>query len=312
MEKNTKEMLNFLKKHNKFIRYTEENLQENNISYQIIGFGFKGSEILKQLKSQGFKNLIDNPSEKEILKSLDVTFVCGNLGTGLDKNILKILQNLNTLSIGLLITPFKVEFERFKSSKSEINKLKKKIDTLIVVDKNEFLSDELNMSQLLELVTHSIVLTIANIINSINRPSLVNLDYPDLIGIFRKQGLVNVKVSLKKINNSQSHDQFNIQLNKFDKGTNIWVHIIGCNQLTLDNLSDNIDALGSNPNIMWSVRINKNLKDNVLVMQIFTSNKVNNKMIPQSKIKSDLNASKIFFSEPTLSVAEFRKEMEKW
>jgi len=155
------------------------------------GLGSGGdSEVGRQAAEESRERI------KEELQGADMVFLTcgegGGTGTGASPLIAELTKEMGILTIAVVTRPFEFEGTRRKISADDgINKLKEKVDTLIVVPNQKILQVIDKKTSILEAfkkideVLHQGVKGIAELITT---PGLINVDFADVKSIMSNAG----------------------------------------------------------------------------------------------------------------------------
>jgi len=133
---------------------------------------------------------------EEVLKGADMVFITagkgGGTGTGAAPIIAEVAKNLGALTIGVVTRPFAFEGRR-RSNQAEqgIQRLKEKVDTLIVIPNERLLaiSDErTSIIDAFKLADEVLLQGVQGITDLINVPGLINTDFADVKMVMNNAG----------------------------------------------------------------------------------------------------------------------------
>jgi len=133
---------------------------------------------------------------EEVLKGADMVFITagkgGGTGTGAAPVIAEIARSLGALTIGVVTRPFDFEGRR-RSVQAEqgIQRLKEKVDTLIVIPNERLLSladASTTMVDAFKMADEVLLQGVQGITDLINVPGLVNTDFADVKMIMSNAG----------------------------------------------------------------------------------------------------------------------------
>ena len=133
---------------------------------------------------------------EEIVKGTDMVFITagkgGGTGTGAAPVIAEIAKGLGTLTIGVVTRPFSFEGRR-RSVQAEqgIQKLKDKVDTLIVIPNDRLLTvsnDKTSVLGAFKMADEVLLQGVSGITNLITTPGLINTDFADVKMIMANAG----------------------------------------------------------------------------------------------------------------------------
>src|SRR5262245_1294547 len=133
---------------------------------------------------------------EEIVKGTDMVFITagkgGGTGTGAAPVIAEIAKGLGALTIGVVTRPFSFEGRR-RSVQAEqgIQKLKDKVDTLIVIPNDRLLTvsnDKTSVLGAFKMADEVLLQGVSGITNLITTPGLINTDFADVKMIMSNAG----------------------------------------------------------------------------------------------------------------------------
>jgi cell division protein FtsZ len=133
---------------------------------------------------------------EEIIKGSDMVFITagkgGGTGTGAAPVIAEIAKNLGALTIGVVTRPFSFEGRR-RSLQAEtgIQKLKEKVDTLIVIPNDRLLTvanEKTSFLNAFKMADEVLLQGVSGITNLITTPGLINTDFADVKMILANSG----------------------------------------------------------------------------------------------------------------------------
>ncbi len=133
---------------------------------------------------------------EEVLKGADMVFITagkgGGTGTGAAPVIAEIAKGLGALTIGVVTRPFDFEGRR-RSVQAEqgIQRLKEKVDTLIVIPNERLLSladAQTTMVDAFRMADEVLLQGVQGITDLINVPGLVNTDFADVKMVMNNAG----------------------------------------------------------------------------------------------------------------------------
>jgi cell division protein FtsZ len=132
----------------------------------------------------------------EILAGSDMVFITagegGGTGTGASPLIAEIAKEAGALTIGVVTRPFKFEGRRRSTQAEEgVNRLKEKVDTLIVVPNDRLLQVSERDTSVLEafrMADDVLLQGVQGITDLIMTPGLINLDFADVRTVMQDAG----------------------------------------------------------------------------------------------------------------------------
>ncbi|MDX1663075.1 MAG: cell division protein FtsZ [Candidatus Promineifilaceae bacterium] len=132
----------------------------------------------------------------EVLKGSDMVFVTagmgGGTGTGAAPTIAKVAREQGALTIGVVTKPFMFEgSQRGRAAEQGIEKLKKHVDTLIVIPNDRLLEltdKRVSLTESFQMADDVLRQGIQGITELITVPGLINLDFADVRAIMAEGG----------------------------------------------------------------------------------------------------------------------------
>ena len=133
---------------------------------------------------------------EEVLKGADMVFITagkgGGTGTGAAPVIAEVAKNLGALTIGVVTRPFAFEGRR-RSNQAElgIQRLKEKVDTLIVIPNERLLAiadERTSMVDAFKMADEVLRQGVSGITDLINVPGIINTDFADVKMVMSNAG----------------------------------------------------------------------------------------------------------------------------
>lgn len=133
---------------------------------------------------------------EEVLKGADMVFITagkgGGTGTGAAPVIAEAAKNLGALTIGVVTRPFAFEGRR-RSVQAEqgIQRLKEKVDTLIIIPNERLLTVSDNKTSMIDafkMADEVLLQGVQGITDLINVPGLINTDFADVRMVMNNAG----------------------------------------------------------------------------------------------------------------------------
>jgi cell division protein FtsZ len=133
---------------------------------------------------------------EEVLKGADMVFITagkgGGTGTGGAPVVAEIAKSIGALTIGVVTRPFSFEGRRRAvQAESGIQKLKEKVDTLIVIPNDRLLTvsnDKTSMVNAFKMADEVLLQGVQGITDLITTPGLINTDFADVKMIMSNAG----------------------------------------------------------------------------------------------------------------------------
>ena len=133
---------------------------------------------------------------EELINGSDMVFITagegGGTGTGAAPVVAEISKSLGALTIGVVTRPFQFEGRRRSvQADNGIQRLKEKVDTLIVIPNDRLLSvanDKTSLINAFKMADEILLQGVAGITNLITTPGLINTDFADVKMILTNAG----------------------------------------------------------------------------------------------------------------------------
>jgi len=250
-----------------------------------------GKSLTSGLGAGGDPNIGERATEmaqgtlKDVLDDADLVFVTagmgGGTGTGAAPVISKIAKDQGAIVVGMVSTPFNVERARTVKAEEGLERLREEADSIIVLDNNRLLDyvPNLPIGKAFSVMDQIIAETVKGISETITQPSLINLDYADMMSIMNQGGVAVMLVGETQdknkteevVKDAMNHPLLDVDYRGASGGL---VHITGGPDLTLqesEGIAQSItDRLDASANVIWGARIQDEYKGKVRVMAIMT------------------------------------------
>jgi cell division protein FtsZ len=133
---------------------------------------------------------------EEIVKGTDMVFITagkgGGTGTGAAPIVAEIAKGMGALTIGVVTRPFSFEGRRRSvQAESGIQKLKEKVDTMIVIPNDRLLTvanEKTSVLGAFKMADEVLLQGVSGITNLITTPGLINTDFADVKMIMANAG----------------------------------------------------------------------------------------------------------------------------
>ncbi len=250
-----------------------------------------GRSITRGLGAGGYPEMGRKAAEmargvfEEILKDANMVFVCagmgGGTGTGAAPVIAEVAKQQGAIVISMATMPFLVERARLKKAAEGLEELRKYSDTVIVLDNNKLLEyvPNLPLEQAFSVMDQLIAETIKGITETINKPSMMNIDFADVKAVMENGGVAVMLVGESK-SQTKAKDVVRDCLNHpllevdFRGAKGALIHIAGGPDLTIKEAEEIVRELtfeiDTNANVIWGARIEPELEGMVRVLAIMT------------------------------------------
>jgi len=238
---------------------------------------------------------------EELLQGADLVFITagmgGGTGTGASPIVAEIAKKQNAIVVGMVSTPFNVERARLIKADEGLDKLRKKADSVVVLDNNKLLEfvPNLPIDQAFSVMDQLIAETVKGITETITLPSLINLDYADVRTIMESGGLsvmlwgeadmdAGVDAIVKEALN---HPLLNVD---YTGANGALIHITGGPNMTLkyvQEVAEKLTAdLDTHANVILGARVLPEFENKCRVMAIMTGVQSPNILGPSTGVQS--------------------------
>ncbi|MGL4252375.1 MAG: cell division protein FtsZ [Metamycoplasmataceae bacterium] len=245
----------------------------------------------------------------------------GGTGTGASPIIARIAKEMDILTIAIVTTPFCFE-GRDINSKKGIEELKKTVDSLIIVSNNKLLENysEISFEDSFTMADKILKNTVQILTDIILKPSYINLDFADVCSIIKEKENAYIwqgratgknkaeKAVMKAINS-------NMLENSINDSTDAIVNITGGSDVSLKEvnfiMSKIKEQTNENINIIFGIRKDANIKNEIHVSIIATSGKANYKSVDNEVDDSSDTLEGNFNSKNNNNEIEFDQEFSQ-
>jgi len=143
---------------------------------------------------------------KALVEGADMVFVTcgmgGGTGTGAAPVVAGIAKQLGILTVGVVTKPFRFEAKtRMTNALNGIERLKKNVDTLIVIPNDrllEIVDRRTSMPEALKKADEVLQQSVQGITDLINMPALINLDFADVQTVMTEKGIAHIGIGEAK------------------------------------------------------------------------------------------------------------------
>lgn len=266
------------------------------------GRGAGGNPEIGQTAAEEDKDVIKNA-----LSGANMVFITagmgGGTGTGSAPVVAKIARELGALTVCVVTTPFAFEGKpRMKTALEGIEKLRKEVDSLIVVPNQKLIDMATKKMTFVESFAEADEVLrqgVQGISDIVTKPGYVNTDFADVSAAMKDQGdaLLGIGVASgenraveaanKAINNPLLDDT------SIDHAKNILVNITGSQNVLIEEIESIMDIIRAsadeNANIFWGQVADDNMGENLSVTVIATGFR---KALEEQKAKEDAEIEK--------------------
>lgn len=250
-----------------------------------------GKELTRGLGCGGFPEKGEEAAKESVneirkaLEGADMVFVCagmgGGTGTGSAPVVARIAKELGAIVIGTVTMPFEVERARIDKAEIGLRKLREHADTVIVIDNNRLVkvAGNLPVKQAFAVANEIVATMIRGIVETIAKPSLVNLDFADVKAIMSNGGVAAIGIGMSNTKNrveeavqaALSNPLLDIN---YEGATGALVHVAGGPDMTLEEVNRAVSmvtaSMDANANVIFGARIDDELKGQLMIMTIIT------------------------------------------
>ena len=222
---------------------------------------------------------------EEVLKGADMVFITagkgGGTGTGASPVIAEVAKNLGALTIGIVTRPFEFEGRhRAVQADAGIQKLKDKVDTLIIIPNERLLAlgdPKTTMVDAFKMADEVLMHGVQGITDLINVPGLINTDFADVRMVMNNAGSAIMGIGVAsgegRALNAARHAITSPLLEASIEGARgVLLNIAGGSNLGLLEVNEAASAIASvahpDANIIFGSVIDETLGDQVRVTVI--------------------------------------------
>ncbi|HOW29505.1 MAG TPA: cell division protein FtsZ [archaeon] len=222
---------------------------------------------------------------KTVLKDADMVFVTcglgGGTGTGAISEVAKIVKEKKALCIGVVTLPFAVEGkQRIENALSGLEKLKKEVDTLIIIPNDKILeiAPDLPLQIAFQEVDKILTQSVKGIIELVTKAGIINLDFADLRTILTNGGLAMIGVgesathknnndsrAIEAVENALTSPLLDIEIGNATKAL---VNVLGGQDMTLKEAELIVETVASrispDAHIIWGAMVDDDVPRNTI------------------------------------------------
>lgn len=248
-----------------------------------------GQSLTKGLGCGGYPEVgqkaaeIDKQKIESMLEGAELVFITagmgGGTGTGGAPVVAQIAKDMGACVVGMVTFPFALERARMKKALWGISLLRKHADTVILIDNNKLVSyvPNLPINKAFALADEIVSNAVMGISDTIQYPSLINIDFADIKSLLGNRGLGMISIGEGKgankveevVENTLNNPLLDVEYNGANAAL---VHISGGNALTLGDataIGEGISRhLSDDAEILWGARVNPKLGSSYLVTAV--------------------------------------------
>src|SRR5687767_9502746 len=222
---------------------------------------------------------------EEVLKGADMVFITsgegGGTGTGGAPVVAEIAKAIGAVTIGVVTRPFAFEGRRRAvQADSGIQKLKEKVDTLIVIPNDRLLTvanDKTSMVNAFKMADEVLLQGVQGITSLITTPGLVNTDFADVKMIMQNAGSAIMGIGTasgdgRAVTAARLAITSPLLENSIEGAKGVLLNIAGGTDLGLFEVNDAAEAIHQvahpDANIIWGQVVDDTMGDEVRVTVI--------------------------------------------
>ncbi len=207
----------------------------------------------------------------------------GGTGTGAAPVVARVARECGCLTIAVVTKPFSFEGKkRSLNCEAGLSELRENVDMLIVIPNAKLLQampEKTPVVEAFKLADDYLKQGICGIVDLINTPSLINLDFADLVTVVKNQGIAHIGRGMAEGENrviEAVRMAVSGQLldTTIEGAKNVIIYISGGNDLTMDQIDDAVElvkrVVDDNANIIFGANIDSKLDGKVDITLIAT------------------------------------------
>ncbi|HLD85298.1 MAG TPA: cell division protein FtsZ [archaeon] len=223
---------------------------------------------------------------KKVLEGADLVFVTcgmgGGTGTGAAPVVSEIAKREGALVVGIVTLPFSMEGRhRSNNAKSGIEKMKKMVDTLIIIPNDKLLEivPDVSIATAFKVADEILVNAVKGITEIITKPGLVNRDFADIRAIMNGGGIAMIGMgdsdgenrAIEAVERALNNQLLDVDIN----GANgALINVSGGEDMTIRDCQKIVESvatrLSPEAKIIWGAQVLKELGESIRTMLIIT------------------------------------------
>jgi len=223
---------------------------------------------------------------KKVLEGADLVFVTcgmgGGTGTGAAPVVSEIAKREGALVVGIVTLPFSMEGRhRSNNAKSGIEKMKKMVDTLIIIPNDKLLEivPDVSIATAFKVADEILVNAVKGITEIITKPGLVNRDFADIRAIMNGGGIAMIGMgdsdgenrAIEAVERALNNPLLDVDIN----GANgALINVSGGEDMTIRDCQKIVESvatrLSPEAKIIWGAQVSKELGESIRTMLIIT------------------------------------------
>ncbi|MDD7543595.1 MAG: cell division protein FtsZ [Peptoniphilaceae bacterium] len=288
-----------------------------------------GTKLTRGLGSGGNPEVGEKAAEEskneiaELLQGTDMVFITagmgGGTGTGAAPIVAETARSMGILTVGVVTKPFGFEGrKRQTQAENGIEKLKDKVDTLIVIPNDRLLQVAERRTSMVEafgMADQVLMNGIQGISDLIAVPNLINLDFADVESIMKNQGIAHMGIGTasgenRAVNAAKAAVKSPLLETSIDGAKAVLVNITAAD-LGIFEVNESLElireAVDSDANIIFGAGVNKDAGDELMITVIatgFDNRKLNARDDEDSRTEDAKEADK----KDDLDIPEFLRK----
>jgi len=208
----------------------------------------------------------------------------GGTGTGASPIIARESRNNGALTVAVVTKPFEFEGEkRMKAALAGIEKLKKEVDTLLIIPNQRLRalgSKETPFLELMKMADDVLLYAVKGIADLITIPGFINLDFADVKRVMEQMGTAIMGTGIAKGENravEAAQAAINSPLLEdisIDEAKGVLINITGSTKMTMDEVTDAStfvkDEVHKSAEIIWGMVFDDAMDDEIRITVIAT------------------------------------------
>jgi len=208
----------------------------------------------------------------------------GGTGTGASPIIARESRHNGALTVAVVTKPFEFEGEkRMKTALAGIEKLKKEVDTLLIIPNQRLRalgSKETPFLELMKMADDVLLYAVKGIADLITIPGFINLDFADVKRVMEQMGTAIMGTGMAKGENravEAAQAAINSPLLEdisIDEAKGVLINITGSTKMTMDEVTDAStfvkDEVHKSAEIIWGMVFDDTMDDEMRITVIAT------------------------------------------
>ncbi len=225
------------------------------------------------------------------LSGSDLTFVTcglgGGTGSGAAPVVAEVAKDTGSVTVAIVTLPFTVEGKvRWQNATESLNKLRKKVDTVIVIPNDKLLAlvPDLPLNAAFKVADEMLSNALKGTTEMVTKPGLVNRDFADLrtvltnggtavIGMGESSGeSVSGNRAIEAVEEALQSPLLDVDVSTADRAL---LNVVGGPDMTLQEVEAAVEYLSSKisseANILWGAQVEEGLNKNAVKVMLVVS-----------------------------------------